>query len=207
MNKQFKYIILIFSITSISFIFYFVFNAFQIRENTIQKVKENENQDTTIILKNGIYALELQTIIFDDTLSEKWVEYGFLSPFILNQYLIFYKNGKMIKKYELPIKKVIKETSKYKNMAFISVPIFEICLLEGNNIEVYEVSGSNYCCGLMCPEFLGLYSMEGKMISECIAAKKYFSGEDISNFLARHKIDLNKPVACNSIFDIFTIEE
>jgi hypothetical protein len=230
MNKQFQYIILIFSAISISFIFYFVLNVFKTKGASIQKEnwkqdtsivltnyiylpepqisqKENWRRDTTIVLKNGIYQLELQTIVLDDTLSKEWVEYGFLSPLIRNQYFIFIKNGEIIKKYTTPIKKVRKENSKHKKVALVSVPVFEICLLKGDSIEVYKIYGANYCCGLGCPEFTGFYSMEGEIIHECSPANKYFWGKSITDFLTKHKIDINKPVICNSIFDIFTIEE
>jgi hypothetical protein len=193
-----------------SFIFCLVLDISKITENTIQKeniiFKGNGKQDTTIVLKNDIYKLELKTIILDDILTNKWVEYGFLSPLILNQYLFFYKNGEMIKKYEIPTERVTKKTNRHKKVALISVPVFDICLLKGDSIEVYKVYGANYCNG-MCPEFFGLYSMTGEMISESIAVRKYFSGSDISHFLARHQIDINNPVICISIFDIFTIEE
>ncbi len=58
-------------------------------------LEENRCHDTVIVLQNGIYQLELHTLIFDEALKTEWIEYGFLSPLILNQYLIFYKNGKI----------------------------------------------------------------------------------------------------------------
>lgn len=205
MNKRFKSIIPILSIVSIFLFPCLVLNALKIKGNAIQGKKWQK--DTTIVLKNGIYQLELQTIFFDGTLSDEWVEYGFIAPLILDQYLIFYKNGEMIKKYPIPIKKVRKENNKHKKVTLASIPVFDICLLKGDNIDVYSVYGANYCFGLGCPEFMGLYSMEGKMISECISAKKYFSGENMNAFLEKHKINVNKPVARNSIFDIFKIRE
>lgn len=92
-------------------------------------------------------------------------------------------------------------------MSLVTVPVFDICLLKGSNTEVYEIYGANFCNGVMCPEFIGLYTTEGNMISEVIAAKKYYAGEKNYNFLTRYKIDINDPVKCNSIYKIFTIEE
>ena len=173
----------------------------------VREEAEKNNKDTSIILKNGIYQLKLQTMVLNDILSENWVEYGFLSPLILEQFLIFYKNGEIIKEYSIPIEKMLKKTNHYSEIALATIPIFNICLLKGKNIDVYEIYGANYCCGVRCPEFLGYYSMEGEILSENIAAKKYLAGKELSNFLAKYKIDINKPEKCNSIFDIFTVEE
>jgi hypothetical protein len=203
MNNHLKFNIAVFSIIGILFISCFVLKSSIIKGNIICE----KNQDTTIVLENGIYKLELRTIILDDTLEEDWIEYGFLAPLINSQYLIFYKNEKIISEYEIPVEKIVKNTKEQKQASLVSIPVFDLCLLKGSNIEVYKIYGANYCNGILCPEFTGLYSMEGKMITEYSAAKKYFSGEDSYDFLTKNKIDLSKPVKCNSIFEIFTIEE
>jgi hypothetical protein len=194
-----------FAIISILIVLCFVLASSRKKVNSTQE--KIWTQDRTITLNNGAYRLELQTIIEENALMDRWIEYGFLSPLIRNQYLVFYKNEEVIKKYELPIEKVIKQTLTQKSVSLVSVPVFDICLLKGNNIEVYKVYGANYCFGVLCPEFIGLYKMDGEMITECIAAKKYFSGEDMSEFLNEYKIDINKTDLCNSIFDIFTMDE
>jgi len=180
-----------------------VLRSFGLNEITIRE--KNWTQDTTIVLENGIYKLELRTIVLDDTLEEEWKEYGFLAPLIRGQHLVFYKNGEKINEYEILIEKVIKKTQGGKKVSLVSIPVYDICLLKGSDIEVYKVYGSDFCNG-MCPEFTGLYNMEGKMISEYIAVKKYFVGEDSFDFLTRNKIDINAPAKCNSILEIFTFE-
>ena len=205
MSNYFRNFVVVFSIISIVFIF-----CFSLRTSKMEEIAVPEsywNQDISIVLENGIYRLELQTIILDDTLMERWIEYGFLSPLICSQYLVFYKNCEMINKYELPTGKNTKIIQGQKQVSLVSIPVFEICLLKGKSIDVYKVYGANYCFGISCPEFIGLYSMEGEMITENITAKKYFRGEDMANYLIRCKIEINNPVICNSIFNIFTTEE
>ena len=223
-----KFSIAVFSIAGLFFILYVVWGSSGRKEKIIEEKqliqdttivlessgmeeakipKKTWDQDTSIVLENGIYTLELRTIILKDTLAEAWEEYGFLSPFISAQYLVFYKNDEMIRKYEVPIEKVIKKTRKKKRVSLVSVPVYEICLLKGNDMDVYGVYGSNFCFGVLCPEFTGLYTMEGKMISEYIVAKNYFSGENITDFLTRNGIDENDPVKCNSMLKDFIIEE
>ena len=228
MNNRLKFTIAVISIAGLLFIICFVLISSGKKENIAREKnrdqdttivlessgmeeelirEKNWNRDTTIVLENNIYKLELRTIVLNDTLAEEWEEYGFLAPFIRSQHLVFYKNGEKINEYEIPVEKVMKKTQGRKRVSLVSVPIYEICLLKGSDIDVYEAYGSNYCMGIMCPEFTGLYSMEGKMISEYSAVKKYFAGENSTEFLTRNQIDINGPVKCNSILKDFTIEK
>ena len=73
---MFKYIIFDFAIVISLFISCLVLSNFKTKEDAV--LTEYWKHDTTIALQNGIYQLELQTIIVSDTLREEWVEYGFL---------------------------------------------------------------------------------------------------------------------------------
>lgn len=163
------------------------------KEQVTQKLKD------TIIrnLHNKEYSLKMETHFINDTLDVvDYREDKYSSPIITFQKLSFYNKSKLIKDYELPLKSVGKKIITGKILEVIETPIYKMCLSK----NFYIVQGSDYCNGSDCPEFIGIYSMNGDIIYEGFSSKERTSL--LKNIVIKNNIDLNKLTNCINI-DVF----
>lgn len=158
-----------------------------------------DNQSILLTLANGEYTVVLKSVIEKNNYDIIWKEYGFSYPYILSQELFFYHNGKLLKRHIIPIPKrqfVIND----RKVHFLKTPIFDIELLQGADNLYVHLYGANYCCGISCPEFNGLYLLDGTIISECISVMDQpLNGKNIDEI----EVDINNPIKRETIYTIF----
>jgi hypothetical protein len=171
-------------------------------ENKQTYLSMNKTKDTlpdkkiSRMLVNGNYSIGANTTYSNDTLDiPDWKENIYSSPIIKYQNLDFFENDKLIKNHILPINLVKRKTIKDKIIEVVSIPIYEVCLLKGKEADFYLVNGADYCNGSKCPEFIGIYTMNGDIIYEGIStigalSKKYLSLKTISE---KFGININSP--------------
>jgi hypothetical protein len=78
------------------------------------------------------------------------------------------------------------------------IPILEICLLRGKSNDFFYAYGARFCNGVECPEFIGIYTMEGIPVFESIStvgplSKNYKSLEEVST---QNQFNINEPAKC-----------
>jgi hypothetical protein len=167
---------------------------------SIQKsnsIKLSVSSEGTILktLKNNEFKLDIETSFSNDTLDIiDYKEDIYSSPIILSQQLYFFKNDKLINHYKLPIKYVKKKTITKISLNALQTPLYKVCLTRTNDNDYYIVYGSDYCNGSDCPEFIGIYSMSGKMIYEGISTKK--GKVSLKDILLKYKIKLDNSSQC-----------
>ncbi|MCQ2275888.1 MAG: hypothetical protein MJZ87_02925 [Bacteroidales bacterium] len=157
-----------------------------------------DNQTINITLSSQGNVVVLNSEI--DTSKEiTWEDYGFSQPYVLSQELIFYNKGICAKRHKIPIPKhrfIVNGQEK----EFQEIPIFDMELLKGANGVYLHLYGANYCCGEKCPEFNGLYLLDGTIVSECLSTMNSpLNGKEISEI----DIDLSKSIRKKSIFYLF----
>ena len=162
---------------------------------------DNKGDSISIFLSHDSYMLELRTVMLKERLKKQWSEYGFVYPFITEQYLIFYKHGKQITKHLIPVKKELTELENGNKVSLLSIPIFDICLFKNGTTFFYQVYGANFCNGKACPEFFGFYSMDGETLLEQVTPKNYFKGSTKNAF--EYFIGIDNKDTCVSILDFF----
>jgi hypothetical protein len=164
-----------------------------------QNVSENQNiqkfNDTVIsIIHNKDYYLKIETHLFNDTLDVvDYKEDKYSSPIITHQILSFYNNKKLIKNYKLPLENINKKTVTGRVLGIAETPIYKMCT--SNNF--YIIQGSDYCNGSDCPEFIGIYEMNGTVVCEWFSNKK--DKTSLKGILFKNRIDLNKLTDCVNI--------
>ncbi|MCB0555132.1 MAG: hypothetical protein KDD02_16405 [Phaeodactylibacter sp.] len=164
-----------------------------------------ERQEISTAISEGDYSLILKTSILDDTLAGRWESPLFGSPIIERQHLVFLKGREVIRSHSLPIKEVEKAAAKGKLVSVTEIPILEICLVRGGASDYYSVSGAADCNGVGCPEFAGIYTLEGSVLYEGIST----TGPTNQNYpplqsvLAEYSIDLRKTQGCQSLMHLW----
>jgi hypothetical protein len=167
--------------------------------NSITKAKTFKKKSVQAViktLKNNEFKLNIETLFSNDTLNIIDYKNDFCSsPIILTQKLSFYEKDKLLNHYELPIKKIKKKTITKINLNTLQTPIYKVCLVRSNNNnDYYIVDGSDCCNGSNCPEFTGIYTMQGKIIYEGVSTIK--GKVSLKDILLKFKIELNKPLQC-----------
>lgn len=154
----------------------------------------------------GDYKLKIYTVFWNDTLDViDWAEDQYSRPIIQTQELHFYRGKKKIKSYQFPIKKVHKKTINNELVDGTTIPIHEICLLQGKSDIFYFVYGADFCNGIECPEFIGIYNKSGNAIFENITtntkiAKIYGKWSDISK---KYGLNYNQKHQCVQVHDFW----
>jgi uncharacterized protein YjfI (DUF2170 family) len=170
---------------------------------TIQEyktIKKSYRFEKTVlkILKNSEFELEVETRVSNDTLDLiDYKENIYSSPIILSQKMLFFKNKKLIKEYVLPIKHVNKKTIHEKTIKALEMPLYNICLIKSKGSDYYIAYGSDYCNGADCPEFIGIYSMNGRVIYEGFSTIK--GKVSLKSIILKYKINLDNLSPCINI--------
>ncbi|SHH88208.1 hypothetical protein [Flavobacterium defluvii] len=166
------------------------------------KEKAQKSKDKIISsLNNKDFSLNIETYFSKDTLNVvDYKEDIYSSPIIIFQKLSFYNKNKLIKTHQLPLKNVNKKTITDKVISATGTPIYKACLSKKSNQDFYIVNGSDYCNGSDCPEFIGIYLMNGDIIYEGFSNEK--KKHILKNIIVKNSIDLNKLTNCIDI-DIF----
>lgn len=170
-------------------------------KGSISKINSDKTDEITIQISNDSYHLDLVTEYKKDTLNViDWEEDKYSNPVIVKQVLKFYNHSQLVKEHELPIKYISKETIKGKSLNVPEVPIIDICYHKGINENYFIVSGSDFCMGVLCPEFIGVYQMNGKELYESVTTDKENKPNfNFKVFLESTGIKINKPDKCTSL--------
>lgn len=167
-------------------------------QNISKRQVVQRSKDTIISnLHNKEYSLKIETHFSNDTLNVvDYKEDKYSSPVITFQKLSFYVKNELIKEYKPPLKSVDKKTITGEIIGALETPIYKMCL--SNNF--YIVQGSDYCNGSDCPEFIGIYSINGDIIYEGFPNEK--KKTSLKNIILKNNINLSKMTDCVN-FDIF----
>lgn len=150
---------------------------------------KNKNIKT---LENHDFKLDIETQSSNDTLDIIDYKNDFCSsPIVLNQELSFFEKDKLIRHYKLPIKIVKKTTITKNSLNTLQTPIYELNLAKTSTNDYYIINGSDCCNGSACPEFTGIYTMQGKVIYEGLSTEK--QKILLRDILKKYKIDINNP--------------
>lgn len=144
------------------------------------------------IIDNDVFALKVKTKFSKDTLNNfDYKEDKYSSPIILEQYVLFFKNGNVIKESKIPIDSIRRQTIKNSHFNILITPIYEIGLVKSEDKLFYIIMGSDYCNGSNCLEFIGIYSSLGNVIYEGVPNYKK---KEIKQLLLEYKIDINNRI-------------
>jgi hypothetical protein len=166
-----------------------------ISQNISKRQVTQLSEDTILSnLNNKEYSLKIETHFTNDTLNVvDYKEDKYSSPVITYQKLIFFHKNELIKEYIPSIRIVEKKTIMNKNIRALETPIYKMCL--SNNF--YIIQGSDYCNGSDCPEFLGIYSVNGDIIHEGFPNEKKTT--ILKTITIKNNIDLNKSTDCVNV--------
>lgn len=154
---------------------------------------------------NGQYKLEMITSFINDTLSGEWEDEIYGTPLVEKQRLVFFESGIIGKIYFLPLERIWKTAKRSPTVSIARTPILEICLIKSQRQDFYCIYGADFCNGVECPEFYGIYSMDGLAIYEGITTIGPLSEElfSLDSILNTYQIDLNKTDTCQSILNVW----
>jgi hypothetical protein len=127
-------------------------------------------------ITHGLYSLEIKTFYLNDTLDDDIVSKLFTRPVIQNQHLIFRKQDFIIDSFSLPVK--TKEMQNYRNEIVIipDVSIWRTYVVKGVKDAFFAIDATGLCLGNLCPEYIGIYTMEGKpLCQEYVGSRNYSS--------------------------------
>lgn len=155
----------------------------------------------TKTLSNAKFTLNVATHFSNDTLDViDYKEDPYSGPVILKQQIYFYENNKLIKEYLPTINSVKKRTISKTEVEALQTPLYKICLVKTDIDDFYVVHGSDYCNGATCPEFTGIFTMNGKVIYEGISTVK--DKKSLKEILSKYKINLNNQLSCINLDNI-----
>ena len=191
MKIMMTYIILILSI----------FIRCGVEKGTKPLLHTDKTEDISIQVTNASDSLELLTTYKKDTLNVvDWEEDKFSNPVIVKQVLKFYNNLQLVKEHELPIKYKLQKNVKGQTLNVPVVPITNICYHKGINGDYFIIGGSDFCMGVLCPEFTGIYQMDGSPIFEATSTESKDKFRiDLVKLIESTGIQINKPDKCMSL--------
>lgn len=157
---------------------------------TLEKLEQKVKTTFITTIKNEEYKLDIETKVSNDTLNIiDYKEDVNSSPIILNQKLSFFNANKLIIDHKPNIIFINKKTIKNQTLNVFQTPLYKVCL--DKTKKFYIVFGSDYCNGSDCPEFIGIYSMFGKIIYEGVS--NTIKKPSLKDVLKKHNIELNNP--------------
>jgi hypothetical protein len=141
------------------------------------------------IFYNDTFSLLVNTKFSKDTInSVDYKEDKYCSPIILEQNAIFYKNDIVIKEVKIPIDLIRKKTIKNVYLDVLRTPIYELCIVKSKSNIYYLILGSDYCNGINCMEFIGIYNFSGEVIYEGVPD---YNKELLKEILLKYEININ----------------
>lgn len=168
---------------------------------------DNHRVEDLRSIENDSFKLNLISFISKDTLGGKWEDDIYGSPIIGKQKLEFYEDKIKTKSYFLPFKNKVKVTNNNRSVSVASIPILEICILKGNPNDYFYIYGADFCNGIHCPEFIGIYSMQGEILYEKISTEDSFHLADgyqsLEDLLKKNQMDINNTSNCQSIINLW----
>lgn len=154
--------------------------------------------DTVFVGEKESFSLILMSQYSKDTLNViDYKEDSYSSPIVLRQFVLFTSDGKILKKYQLPIKTKKRKTIQNVSANMLQTPIYKIGVIGSNIGFLYMVMGSDYCNGIDCPEFLGIYDTKGNEIFEGVTNH---NNKKLRRILNLYKININKWEASKELF-------
>ena len=174
--------------------------------NAQKEMGKSISVDTLSISLQDGSSLMLETFYYGDTLDEMCKTYGFVYPIIITQNVYFMVNDTVVKKRVLDCLPTHKHKYKNEEITIQTLPVFDIGVYEGADSCFYYLEGACFCCGVMCPEYLGIYKMDGTLLYEVIAAMdyEYCNGyKSLHDFCVREGVDINNSVQQRSNHKLF----
>ena len=140
-------------------------------------------------LSNGRYSLEIETFCLNDTLPfENFPDSNLTNPIVIEQRLVFREDEKIIISYDVPLKLTTVKDYRGKIIKMLDVPIWQMYVLKGRTGSVFSIDGTTapFCIGHLCPEFSGLYSMDGKSLYQSYTNS--WNAQKFRNVLDKYEI-------------------
>lgn len=168
---------------------------------------ENSRFDTSISITFQNSKLTLKSIVNRDTLSGQWADAIYGTPIVQMQQLLFYENQVEVKNHLPSIGRKIKTGKSSKPIEVASFPIFDICVIPGaTGSAYYYVYGADFCNGINCSEFTGIYTLKGEIIFEGKSSDPGFA-ERLLQVQKNNNLHLSNGENCNSIFGLWKNEK
>jgi hypothetical protein len=144
----------------------------KIRDSLLSFYMNKKNFSYKESIRDGIYSLEVETFCLNDTLANE-DSYDSLTtrPIIINQKLIFKCRDSVTTSFYIPIRSVNRKNYLGKNVKTLDANIWNIFVLKGEKGHVFAIDGTGFCNGRNCPEFSGLYSIEGTPLYQSYSDK------------------------------------
>jgi len=150
----------------------------------------------------GRYRVDVHTNLLNDTLDI--FETLFAYPIVTTQELKFYEDDQLINTRPLAIDMRNMRTLGGEEVRVPSIPQRYIKLLQGGLGDYFfMVYGSDFCAVGNCPEFTGIYTLEGQVVLEIISTKGLLSKKYISlkEFCDKYKFErFNDPIQEEQLF-------
>ena len=144
-------------------------------------------------IESGNYSMEIETLCTNDTLACEESEYengGVFElvsrPNIVKQRLIFKKQGIVQKSFDVPVKHIYRNNYKGEKIKSLEINIWNIFLIHGDKGSIWGVLGTGLCRVGDCPEFTGLYTIDGNIIFQSNTG--HACQFNINNFLEKYGI-------------------
>ena len=79
--------------------------------------------------------------------------------------------------------------------------ILDLSIVKGTQSYYLFLYGALSCCGTGCPEYFGIYDLQGNIITEFISTEHNDKYKRFNKFVGKNKIDLDKSLSKVSILD------
>lgn len=166
--------------------------------------------DTLTISMNTNASMMLETFMYSDTLDARCDTFGFIYPIVLSQCVYFIIDDSIVAKRKLDFLPFHTHQFKFREIQIQTLPIFDIGIYKGSDGYYYFLYGASFCNGMNCPEYLGIYNSQGKLLFECISSNNYqYSSKfrNLEDFCYQKGININDPFLTRSFYNIFRHEQ
>jgi hypothetical protein len=161
-------------------------------DSTVVKHRDGDIVKYTTALKGtDEYSLEIETMYIYDSLflADNWV--SDLNEVVISQLLTFKLKDSIIRKQFHDVKTRVVRKS-IGNVSLLDNVIREVGIVEGRKGSFYKISGAGGCNA--CSEYLGYYSMQGKLLSKIYSSRmdrfSYTTG-DIDKVIKQFEVPEN----------------
>ena len=174
------------------------------------QVRDNVFVDSlSVSLQDGC-SLILETHWRFDTLDDRCDTYGYTHPIIVEQNVFFMRNDTLVGKRAMDYLPTHNHRYHSEELTIQTLPIYDIGVYKGANRCFFYLYGTSFCNGMICPEYFGIYEMDGTLLYERIGSlhNECCNGyKSLHDLCVREGVEIDKPLLLRSIYSTFSHEE
>lgn len=145
------------------------------------------------------YMVSFKTYYIQDSVQTN--ELLMQNPTVVRQTLSIFIDKEFVKNIVISNRQINVCAKDNSELVISQIPILDLSIVKGTQSYYLFLYGALNCCGTGCPEYFGIYDLQGNKITEFISTEHNDKYRRFNKFVGKNKIDLDKSLSKVSILD------